>query len=411
MQNRVDELEVKLRLADFASRAAKREATEMATRREREAAKARTPPASPLRAPSRASPLKSPPRSPGESLVSLVASTFERESGDAGIAAAAEIETLRARVAMLESDVAARDARVETAESDVRRATRAVRELSARAERRNEERRETAAAETAASAAAAAAARDENVALRRRIDQLETRLASAKSEDASPSPSPSRKKVVSLENELADRDARLAVAESDLRQATSSVADLTARISERDARAREAREARENELVAQLAAADAQMERILEATELKETALRAELDEAKLREARAAARLQAFEETKRSAAVPAGTRTVAEASPATFAEASPIRVAEASPARTPPLAVVASPLAPRRRPRRRRPAGVAGRAHASHREPPVHGDVAVSFQPGVPRGAGVRGAHAAAAAVDVPHGGGGESSD
>ena len=113
----------------------------MATRREREAAKARTPPASPLRAPSRASPLKSPPRSPGESLVSLVASTFEQESGDAGTAAAAETEVLRARVAMLESDVAARDARVETAESDVRRATRAVRELSARAERRNEERR------------------------------------------------------------------------------------------------------------------------------------------------------------------------------------------------------------------------------------------------------------------------------
>jgi chromosome segregation ATPase len=305
MQNRVDELEVKLRLADFASRAAKREATEMATWREREAAKARTPPASPLRTSSRASPLKSPPRSPGESLLSLVASTFEREAGGAGTPAAAETEALRARVAMLESDLAARDARVETAESDVRRATRAVRELSARAERRNRERREAAAAEMAASAAAAKAARDENVALRRRVDELETerrreQLLSKPDDETASDETASPSRVVSrLEKELADRDARLAVAESDLRQATSSVAELTVRISERDTRAREARAARENELVAQLAASDAQMERILEATELRETALRAELDEAKLREARAAARLQAFEETKR----------------------------------------------------------------------------------------------------------------
>ena len=55
----------------------------------------------------------------------------EEPSGDVG----GDLETadLRARVAMLESDVEARDRRVETAETDVRRATKAVQELSVRA--------------------------------------------------------------------------------------------------------------------------------------------------------------------------------------------------------------------------------------------------------------------------------------
>jgi len=286
LQSRVDELEVKLRLADFASRSNKREATEMATRRERDAAKSRTPPASPTRTPG-ASPAVTPPRSPAKSLLAML-TLSEDTSGDAS----RDFETaeLRARVAMLECDVAARDRRVETAETDVCRATKAVQDMSVRAEKRTKERREAAAAEIAASGAAVAASRDENVTLRRRVVELETRVASGTAASTSET-----SLVVSLEKDLADRTTRLALAQSDLRQATASVAELTERVSERDARARVARVARENELVAQLQASKTHMKRTADAALAREGGLRVELAEVKQREAHALAHLQALE--------------------------------------------------------------------------------------------------------------------
>jgi hypothetical protein len=286
LQSRVDELEVKLRLADFASRSNKREATEMATRRERDAAKSRTPPASPTRTPG-ASPAVTPPRSPAKSLLAML-TLSEDTSGDAS----RDFETaeLRARVAMLECDVAARDRRVETAETDVCRATKAVQDMSVRAEKRTKERREAAAAEIAASGAAVAASRDENVTLRRRVVELETRVASGTAASTSET-----SLVVSLEKDLADRTTRLALAQSDLRQATASMAELTERVSERDARARVARVARENELVAQLQASKTHMKRTADAALAREGGLRVELAEVKQREAHALAHLQALE--------------------------------------------------------------------------------------------------------------------
>ena len=286
LQSRVDELEVKLRLADFASRSNKREATEMATRRERDAAKSRTPPASPMRTPG-ASPAVTPPRSPAKSLLAML-TLSEDTSGDAS----RDFETaeLRARVAMLESDVAARDRTVETAETDVRRATKAVQDMSVRAEKRTKERREAAAAEIAASGAAVAASRDENVTLRRRVVELETRVASGTAASTSET-----SLVVSLEKDLADRTTRLALAQSDLRQATASMAEMTERVSERDARARVARVARENELVAQLQASKTHMKRTADAALAREGGLRVELAEVKQREAHALAHLQALE--------------------------------------------------------------------------------------------------------------------
>jgi hypothetical protein len=286
LQSRVDELEVKLRLADFASRSNKREATEMATRRERDAAKSRTPPASPMRTPG-ASPAVTPPRSPAKSLLAML-TLSEDTSGDAS----RDFETaeLRARVAMLESDVAARDRRVETAETDVCRATKAVQDMSVRAEKRTKERREAAAAEIAASGAAVAASRDENVTLRRRVVELETRVASGTAASTSET-----SLVVSLEKDLADRTTRLALAQSDLRQATASMAEMTERVSERDARARVARVARENELVAQLQASKTHMKRTADAALAREGGLRVELAEVKQREAHALAHLQALE--------------------------------------------------------------------------------------------------------------------
>ena len=286
LQSRVDELEVKLRLADFASRSNKREATEMATRRERDAAKSRTPPASPTRTPG-ASPAVTPPRSPAKSLLAML-TLSEDTSGDAS----RDFETaeLRARVAMLECDVAARDRKVETAETDVCRATKAVQDMSVRAEKRTKERREAAAAEIAASGAAVAASRDENVTLRRRVVELETRVASGTAASTSET-----SLVVSLEKDLADRTTRLALAQSDLRQATASVAELTERVSERDARARVARVARENELVAQLQASKTHMKRTADAALAREGGLRVELAEVKQREAHALAHLQALE--------------------------------------------------------------------------------------------------------------------
>ena len=286
LQSRVDELEVKLRLADFASRSNKREATEMATRRERDAAKSRTPPASPTRTPG-ASPAVTPPRSPAKSLLAML-TLSEDTSGDAS----RDFETaeLRARVAMLECDVAARDRKVETAETDVCRATKAVQDMSVRAEKRTKERREAAAAEIAASGAAVAASRDENVKLRRRVVELETRVASGTAASTSET-----SLVVSLEKDLADRTTRLALAQSDLRQATASVAELTERVSERDARARVARVARENELVAQLQASKTHMKRTADAALAREGGLRVELAEVKQREAHALAHLQALE--------------------------------------------------------------------------------------------------------------------
>ena len=286
LQSRVDELEVKLRLADFASRSNKREATEMATRRERDAAKSRTPPASPTRTPG-ASPAVTPPRSPAKSLLAML-TLSEDTSGDAS----RDFETaeLRARVAMLESDVAARDRRVETAETDVCRATKAVQDMSVRAEKRTKERREAAAAEIAASGAAVAASRDENVTLRRRVVELETRVASGTAASTSET-----SLVVSLEKDLADRTTRLALAQSDLRQATASMAEMTERVSERDARARVARVARENELVAQLQASKTHMKRTADAALAREGGLRVELAEVKQREAHALAHLQALE--------------------------------------------------------------------------------------------------------------------
>jgi hypothetical protein len=286
LQSRVDELEVKLRLADFASRSNKREATEMATRRERDAAKSRTPPASPTRTPG-ASPAVTPPRSPAKSLLAML-TLSEDTSGDAS----RDFETaeLRARVAMLECDVAARDRRVETAETDVCRATKAVQDMSVRAEKRTKERREAAAAEIAASGAAVAASRDENVTLRRRVVELETRVASGTAASTSET-----SLVVSLEKDLADRTTRLALAQSDLRQATASMAEMTERVSERDARARVARVARENELVAQLQASKTHMKRTADAALAREGGLRVELAEVKQREAHALAHLQALE--------------------------------------------------------------------------------------------------------------------
>ena len=96
---------MKLRLANAATRTAKREATELATERERAAAKARTPPASPAKPPS--------PSPRGKQRLEALETAME--------AMEAEALELRATIEMLESDVAPS----ETDASRRRRATSA----------------------------------------------------------------------------------------------------------------------------------------------------------------------------------------------------------------------------------------------------------------------------------------------